>query len=823
MFRNYLRIAFQQLTRQPVYSAIKILSLTLGLAASVLVIMHVQYIQSFNKHVSNWENTYRLVTHMKVRETNEAYRTMATAEPYIPQLRLNYPEQLQSAAKIRGANSLFRRNNNDSAAQLFYWAEPDAIDIFDLQFLQGDPETALNEPNTAILSESVARKYFGDDEAFGQMLSMDGLVDLRVTGIIADPPDNTTHEMPMLVSVPTGAGIYGQNFMNSQGWTSFLGSEAFVSFPDRETARQVGDDLQRFIERNLPENAVRFADQIGLGLSLQPITDIYLNPLDNFGAVENSPRKTTLIGLLVFSVLILATSCINYINLSLAQITRRSKEIGIRKTLGANRGQIVQQFLTESLLYTLLAMLIALPLVALILPIYTNLTDTAFGFTAIFRTPFVAALAGLTVLTGLIAGLVPALSVARLQPTAILKTSLTQTRLGKWSKAIVTAAQFTLSTALILLALAILMQSEYLRNRDVGYDKDNLVILDSRFDFEQADSFNYQALMNDLQSHPGILSIASADGRPPGTGPISPWRLPSFAPDESITVAHIPVSPGYVETFGMELLAGRTFSEEFTSDFIPHDGTSPDVDQSYGVVVTDQLLRRFGYTVPEEGLGEILLLGPYSYRVIGVIRAFQFSSGMEQPQRSLSLFYSTLGPMRYVFLRLDPDSTESALNHIDAVWERHRPGTPLDRRFFSEDFESVIDRRTEGLSMAALISSIITTIIAGFGLFALASYSTERRTKEVGIRKTLGAESGNIVRLLTWDFIKPVLIACVTAWPLAYLAIDRFYKEFSDSADFPFMAYMLVTIGIVGLALLTVVVQCFRTANSDPVKSLRYE
>ena len=823
MFKNYLRIALQQIKRQPVYSAIKILSLTMGLAASVLVIMHVQYIQSFNKNIANWENTYRLVTHMMVRETNQPYRTMTTAEPYLPQLRLDYSDQLVRSAKIRGASALFNRMNNDASENNFYWAEPDIIEIFGLELLQGDPNSLLAEPNTMVISESVAQKYFGDDNAMGEILELGEVADIRVTGIYADQPQNVTHELEMLVSVPTARQIFGENFMAGNAWIGFNGTQTFLTFEDEVTAMQVNADLENFLDRNLPENSVTFGDQIGLGLSLQPVTDMYLNPLNNFGEVESSPRKTMLTGLLVFAGLILATSCINYINLSLAQISRRGKEIGIRKTIGANRGQIVSQFLLESLLFTFLALFISVPLIALALPVYTNLTDTYFEISHLFQTGLVLQAAGLAVLTGLLAGFAPALSIARLEPTQIMKDSAAGTRSGKISKAIVTSAQFAFSATLILLSIAIYVQTRHLQELDVGYDKDNLVILDSRFASEQPDAFNYEALLNDLRDHPAIASLAAAQNRPPGTGPINPWRLPSYAPDESITLAHTMVSPNYIETFGMRLLAGRTFQEDFATDFMPTDFGEIDEEQDYGIVVTDDMLRRFGLGSPDSAMGQRFLLGNINMHVIGVIQRFQFASGMESAERSVAALRATLDPLRFLLIRIDPTRTEQALAHIDAAWERHRPGIPLNREFFAQSFNEVIDSRTSGLSMAALMSSIITTIIAGFGLYALASYSSERRTKEVGIRKTLGATTEGIIGLLAWDFIKPVLVACVIAWPLAYLAIDNFYSNFTDRANFSVLFYLAVTVGIVGLALITVAVQCFRTANSDPVKSLRYE
>ncbi len=821
MLYNYLVIALQTVRRQPVFAAIKILSLTLGLACSILVLLHVQYVENTNKHIDNWENTYRLVTHMMVRETNTPYRTRNTADPYLRFLRQDYAEQIEYSAQFRAGNALFSQGN-EAVENNFHWAEPDVVHLFDLEFMQGSPAGALVEPNTMVMTESTAVKFFGNENPVGKVLTFNNQADIEVVGVVRDVPASATVQFEMLISVPTGRQLFGEAFMNGDGWILFNGTQTYLSFRDAESASQLGNDLRNFINRNLPASSVTYATQSNFGLSLQPLDDIYLNPLNNFGSPENSSTQPVLYGLVAFAVLILITSCINYINLSLAQITQRGKEIGVRKSLGATRTQIIFQFLLESLLLTVIALIIAIPIVLLALPVYANLTDISLTNADILASNFVPAMLALVVLTGAISGILPALTLSRMPAASALKNAAKQTRAGKWSKAAVTAVQFTLSTALILLAIAIYVQTRHLQELDVGYEKENLLVLDSRYNNQERDAFNYTALLNDLRQHPGVVSVASSENRPPGTGGINPLRLPGSPPDETITVAHVAVSPGFIETYQMELLAGRTFSEEYGTDFIP-SASGPDVNVVYGIVVTDLLARRFGFATPEEVLGQRFDLFDFKMQVIGVVKRFQFSSGMETDAASLGILRSTLDPMRFVHVRIDPTQSEAVLAHIDDVWERHRPGIPLDRTFFSQTLDDIIENRTGGLSIAALMASIITVVIAGFGLYALASYSSLRRTKEVGVRKTLGASTYSIVGLLAWDFIKPVLIACVLAWPLAWFAIDSFYQTFSSRPEFPLVTYAAVTVGVIAVALVTVATQCFKTANADPVKSLRYE
>lgn len=822
MFYNYFLTAMQNLRKQPVFSSIKILSLTIGLASSVLVSMHVNYIQSSNKYIDNWENTYRLVTHLKVRETNTPYRTQATAEPYVPQLRLDYPEQIDRIAKIRGGNGIFSRNN-EASQNAYTWADPDAIPIFDLEMISGDADSAITEPNTMVISETVAQKYFVDEDPMGQILTLDNQVDIRITGVFRDLPENITLPLDILISIPTGTQMFGENFMLNNAWIGFGGSQAYLTIDDPIIAEQLNDDLPNFIERNLPENMLAFGDDIGLGLSLQRIDDIYLNPLSNFGAAENSNAKNVLYGLIVFSLLILTSSCINYMNLSLAQITQRSKEIGVRKTLGAKRSHIIWQFLIESLILTALALFIAIPLVAGLIPTYTNLTSTGFNFSDIFQSGFIALLFALVLVTGMLAGVVPAFSLSQLQPVSVIKGINSLSRAGKLAKSTVTAAQFTISTALILLAIAVYLQTEHMRNTDPAFDRNNLIVLDSRFRQTDAEAFNYSALKNDLEQHAGVLSVGTSQFRPPNQSGITPWRLPSFPPGETITVARAGVGPNFIDTYEFEFLAGRGFSEEYATDFMPPAGEQPDPEKTYGIVITDLLAERFGIESPQAALGQIFETGNLNFQVIGVVRQFLFQGGMETDETTLGILLGSLDPMRFLSIRLDPNMTSEALEHIDAMWIRHRPDIPINRTFLDQTFNSLVEARTGGLSTAALLASIITVVIAAFGLYALASYSSLRRTKEVGVRKVLGASANSIVSLLAWDFVKPVLLACLISWPVAYYFISDFYAEFSSQASFPLYNYGFVTLGIVLLALLTVAAQCHRIANSDPVQSLRYE
>ncbi len=818
MWANYILVALENLKRQPAFSAIKVLSMAIGLGCSILVLMHMQYAFSFDRHFPNSENIYRLVSGFT---TEERIEFNGSSDAYAPQMRLDYP-QIENIARIRPGRGFFARGDAVSANE-YYWAEPEIVDIFSLEFVRGDGRTALDEPNTVVLSETAAAKYFPGEDPLGQTLTLDEQAELRVSGVMRDLPENTHLDFEILVSVPTGRQLFGENFMASTTWTGFGTTLTYLTLPDQTQAEVVAADLAAFVERNLPERQRAFEATIDLRLSLQPLHDIYLGARAGFGQTNNRPQ--VLFGLGIFAALILLTSCINFGNLSLAQIRQRNREIGVRKTLGAKRGQIVVQFLFEALLLTLIALLLALPVVYLSIPAYAALTGTNFTFGSALAAGSAGILVSFVVATGLLSGLVPAFVLARFEPAAIIKGVEIRGNRSGFLRAGVTVLQFGFSTTLILLALAISLQIRYLNTMETGFDKNNLVVLDSTFDARNPENFDYDAMVNELRQHPGILAVGKSNLIPPATGPYArTWHLPGDGPDNFRGASHILVDVGYFDTMGFNLVAGRWFSAEFGTDImsnqLPADATTARV---YGVVITRRMVSGFGFASPEAALDQIIVQGNFSYRVIGVVENFRQSGGLEDETQSTGIMRASRDPLRVLLLRIDPEQAESALAHIDAIWARHRPATPINRTFFNQTFNDLVFAETNGISTAATFASIVTILISAFGLYTLAFHATQRRMKEIGMRKVVGATTKKIVVLLTWEFLKPVLIACALACGVGYLAINVYFQQFSARAEISPLLYAVVTMGTLLVAILTVATQCYRAANADPVKSLRYE
>ncbi|MGV3592091.1 MAG: FtsX-like permease family protein [Gammaproteobacteria bacterium] len=830
MLLNYPLVALHSLRRQPVFSAVKVLSLAIGLGCSLLVLMHVRYTLSYDKHIPNWQNIYRVVTSITL---DYRLNTEVTNDAAPHKMRFDYPE-IEHLAMISPNSGPFTYRGV-TTIQPFYFADSEFLEIFEPEFVAGDPATALNEPFSGVLDESTARKFFGDEEALGRILALPQ-GELEITGVIRDMPKNTHLQFPMLVSIATGRQFVGETFMNSGQWNGFGGTRTYIEVPDKVVAGAIAADLPAFMQRNLPEDQKGYATRTNQQLYLEPLGDIYLSPRQGFGQSTNN-RGKIIAGLALFAGLILLTSCINFANLSFSQIQQRGKEIGVRKTLGAKRHDIVSQFLLEALFLTVLALFLALPLVYFAVGPYTALTGTSFTLADAANARSLGTLAAFALAAGLLSGLFPALSIARHDPAAIIRGFARAGAAKKLARSGVTVVQFGFSTALILLSVAIALQIRHLNTMDLGFNKDDLVLLSGRLDAQNPDAFNFEGMVNELRQGPGIAVVAKASVLPPNTGALNPWRLPAWPPEQSRSVQHIIADENYLDAMQLRLLAGRWFSPEFPSDYVPiavrqpgqPPQPPPELPPLMGVVITRTAAMSYGLGTPEEALDKVFLHGggpdgPGNYRVIGVVENFRMTGGLEDPLSSIMMIRSTQARvLGGLLIRINPDQEDAALAHIDAVWQKYRPDVAIARSFFRQTFDDLVDRETRGINIAAIFASIISIVISAFGLYALAFYSTQRRTKEVGVRKVLGATSRKIIRLLTWDFLKPVLAACVIATVGGYVASNYYFQQFSSRADVPVVVYLAVIAGTLLVAALTVAMQCWRAATADPVRSLRYE
>ncbi len=555
MLYSYLLTTLYYLRNQPTFSFIKIFSLALGLSCALLVLMHVQYIYSYDRHFEGWQNIYRVVT-----STSQDYNM--SADPYAAALAQDYA-QIEHIVRVRPTEALFRPAvaiDSQSSPNSFFWVDPSILDVFSLEFVMGDPDTALLEANAIVLNESTARKYFGDENPVGQALTMNNQDDLFVTGVIRDVPENTYLQIEAMISVETARQIINENYMNGSGWISFGGTQTFFKASSQADAMSIENDLSNFLDRNVPEQGRGYADQVNLTLSLEPLSEVYMSPRTGYNS-GGPARSRIFYGLIVFAGMILLTSGINFANLSSAQVQQRSKEIAVRKTVGAKSQQIMAQFLFESSVLTSIALFIALPIVYFSVPVYTNLTDTAFVFADVWQMERLVWLIIVVALTGVLSGVFPAWILSRFEVASMVKGSASRGRVGRIFRSAMTVFQFSLSSTLVILALGISLLVQYLNDMPIGFNRENLVVLSKQW--TQADFSgeretvieSSEVLINQLRQHPGIIEIAEMDTAPPSTGPFNPWSRPHWPDNQTHASSHIGVDENYIEIMELELLA----------------------------------------------------------------------------------------------------------------------------------------------------------------------------------------------------------------------------------------------------------------------------
>ncbi|NQV69802.1 MAG: ABC transporter permease [Pseudohongiella sp.] len=820
MFSNYFKSALNQIFTQPVLAITKIFSLMLGISCGMLVIMHVQYAQSYDKHIPNWQNIYRIVSSTTL-PSGVRSESISTADPHVPFILQDYP-QIEQLARMRNQRNVLFSYENESLRNDMYWVEPEIITLFSLEFIEGDSATALSNPNTVVLSESTASKYFGDIDPMGEILRFDNRAELIVTGVIRDLPVNTHLDIEIMVSKQTGEQIYGPQFMNETQWFNNTGNLAYLALSEGADVEYIKNDLLQFHQRHAPEQIRGTLEEYKATVTLQPLADIHLSP---WGVRTLSGRTADILnGLMLFALVIVLTSCSNFANLSIAQIHQRAKEIGIRKTVGAMREQIISQLIIESMLLTFIALLGSLFLLELFIPVYTNLTNTAFTFASIFRYDRAIWLLMFVITTGLISGLAPAWVISRYQPTQIITEISSTSKIGRLLRTIITVFQFSIASVLLIIAVGVTSQINHLRESEPGFKRENLLVLTNLVNYRFIPA-NYDdtALVEELLQSPDVIAVSRSRDVPPGTGDRNPWSRPGWGTDENVLISSPIVDENFIGVYELRLIAGRDFSIDFPTDFSP-TWEREDPDRIYAAVITESAANSFGFASAIEALDEIVQRGSgANYRVIGVVNDFKLAGGLESSARSVGILRASKDPLGVLSVRVDQNRTDAALAHIDAVWEKHRPNSSIDRSFLARTFDNMVFEQTSEIGAASVFSALITVFIAAMGLYSLVYYSTQLKSKEVGIRKILGASSNSLIAMLTWDFIKPILGSCLLSWPIAYLFLNWYYSSYSSQVAFGAKFYMGITSGILVLSILITLIHAYAVATSNPADKVRYE
>ncbi|MBC6997598.1 ABC transporter permease [Cytophaga sp. FL35] len=809
MFKNYIKIAWRNLIKNKQQTIINLLGLTMGTVSCLAILLYVFAQLGYDEHHDHSDSLYRVETVIE-RDGQEPFESATSSPPIAFAMKEDYPE-VEEATRVVLTDvfySMLMRaaDSEDSYYESrVYMADSTFFKVFDFKMLEGDKATALNEPNSVVLSSSLADKLFGEKEVLNKAIvwgSGEGALTLTVKGVFDEKAQKSHLNPNYLVSMSTpGMGTFVQNFDNF-ATNNFVHS--YVKLASNVSASQLEAKLPGFIQERASEDL----KSAGMGnkiLELQKVKDIHLYSEGRNNQLDKVSDIAFLYFLLSLAFFIQLVACINFINLSTARASKRAREIGVRKVVGAGKNSLMGQFLGESVLLSLFAMFISIPIVILLLPVINDLTQESLTYLHLYQWQIVSLLLAIGVVTGLAAGIYPAIILSSIKPVKALKSAtILQSGSGNFRKALV-VFQFVVSIGLVATVIIISQQFKFTQTKDLGYKRDNLIAL--RIGTEEA-STKFESLKSSFLNIPGVTSVASGNYAPSemilaDNG----FYLPGGNSENRTVVKRNGVSDGYFKTMGIPLLKGRDFTAVDT------------VDQ---IIVNEATLRAFNIKL-ENALSSTLLQGTdeetFEMRIIGVVADYHFASLREEIQ---PLFLHKETEPNWLFLKTNTDNYGSLLAGMEDQWNSTVSNVPFDYRFVDKEVERLYDEEKR-LGLISVAFTFLAIFISCLGLFGLISYVTEQKKKEIGIRKVLGASVHSVVQLLTKDFVKLVLIAFLIASPIAYLLMSRWLEGFTYRIEIEWWVFVLSGGFALIITLLTVGMQSLRSAVANPVKSLRTE
>ncbi len=805
MLKNYIKIALRNMFRNKLYSLINLAGLAIGLAACLIIWLWVQDELSYDRFHQNADWIYRVERKVDFRDLHG--QTPTTSGPYGPALVSDYPE-IENYVRLHRNELSIKDHQNLFHKQRLVFADNSIFDIFDFRLESGNPKTALVQPRSMVMTRENALKYFGSEDVIGQSLNVDWrgtLVDFQITGILKEVPHNSHVRFDVLASLssypPEQTSAWFSNFL----FTYVLLREGTLS---EETEKKFSSFMTKYI-------AADFAKVVGpdadindvFQLKLYPLLDIHLHPAQQF-EIEPQGSLTSVYIFSAIALLVLIIACINFMNLSTARSSKRAKEVGIRKTIGAFKRQLRWQFLGESVLLAFMALIFAVLLIRLFIPLFNSISGKSLSLGMLFHLDNVAILVGIALAAGLLAGLYPALYLTRFDPAKVLKggaQSGTGKSIFRRSMAII---QFVISITLIIGTLIIFKQMDYVQNKSLGFDKENVIILPA--DSNQVRQ-NLQAFRNTLMGDTRIKFFAVSSNIP-GSAMFSDTAYKRADTDDVFSLIFMETDYEFVDTYGFSVIQGRKFSREFGTDI---EGA---------IMINVAAAREIGYT-PEEAVGKKLLrfveVNEFKeYTIVGVLDDFHFKS----LHRIIEPCLLVLDPENFdiISIRIMPGDVRGTIGFIQQKWGEIFPGEQFEYSFLDSRIDLLY--KSEGrMRNIFLIFAILSISVACLGLFGLATFTAEERTKEIGVRKVLGASAVNILLLLSKEFSKWVLFANLIAWPVAYLMMNRWLQNFAYQTKVGLWPFLLSALLALIIALFTVSYQSFRAAFTDPVDCLRYE
>jgi putative ABC transport system permease protein len=785
MLKNYIKIALRNIIRHKGYAFLNIFGLAIGMACCILIGLWVLDELNYDRFHENASSICRV-------ESNQNFsgRTLHiywTPHPLGPALKAEIPE-IKNSTRAQNLGAQLIRYKDKAFEEYSLWSvDPSFLEMFSFPMIKGIAENCLSGTSSLVITESLAAKFFGGENPIGKVINVAQSADFTVTGVLKDIPRNSSLQFDALIPYKY-LDLIGQtnnNFTDNQTYT-------WVRLHSGVSIKEASAKISGFIRQKVPRSL--------MVLELLPLTKVYLY---SYSGYEKNLAVQSVYLFSVIAIIVLIIGCINFMNLSTACSANRAKEVGLRKVVGALRSQLIRQFYGESIFFALIALGLAAAAVSFVLPAFGSLAGKEMSWNVSGAGVLAVGLAGIALLTGLISGSYPALFLASFKPVSILKGKLKSGTGNTVFRRVLVVVQFFLSATLIIGTGVVSKQMTYIKNRNLGWNKEQVVAIPIR----SYSRPSLEALKAELANTRGILNVAVATQKPSYTS----WSSSGFDweakdPSLKVDVTYMGADDGYVDTMGMTIIQGRNFSKEFPTD------------KTESFLINEELARLMGYENP---IGKSFSFWEQKGKIVGVIKDFHFQP-LRRKIEPLVIQWADLDWTNFLFLRIAPEGISETIETVHRTWARIMPNIPFSYQFLDDDFARMY-RSEERTGTLLKVFTAMAILVACLGLFGLASFGAEQRTKEIGIRKVLGASVPSIVALICREFLVLIGLANLIAWPVAYFVGKGWLNNFAYRTQIPAAFFIGALINSLVIGLLTVIYKAIRAASANPVDSLRYE
>ncbi|GEO09207.1 ABC transporter permease [Segetibacter aerophilus] len=795
MLRNYFKIALRNFYKNKLYSFVNITGLSIGICSCILIGVYIMHEISFDRFHANADRIVRVT--MDYNNGNAVNKVATTGTKVGPEFNRSLPEvegysrTLKYTRVIGYGDKVFEEKN-------FLYADSAFFSMFSFKSVAGDPSTALNAPDKIVLTQSAAKKYFGKADPLGKILKV-GTKDFMVTAIAMDAPDNSQIKFDFVGSF-TSLGASKEEKWWEANYITYLLLNPKANID--AVQKRVTAFMQKVSTEELKMKGSEY-----LTYHLEPLTKVHL--YSSLDGLEPNNNIVYIYVLAVVAILILLIACVNYTNLSTAQSASRSAEIGMRKVLGAQKKQVFKQFIGEGIFFTLVSVIVALALSYLLLPLFNDLAGKELTTGIIFQPVTILSLLALAMIVAFTAGSYPALILSNVKLIKVLKSGFSFSQSGNGIRKSLIVFQFVISIFLITSTIVILKQLSFIANKDLGYNKEQIVVLPVDNEMLQ----HYDDLKKAFKNDQNVISIGGAYEKPTNIG----WGdgLQKSQNDQSITVNAFPVDEGYARTLGVKIIAGSDYTQADVQQF---DTSNNGSNLKYTYMLNESAVKSLGWK-PEEAIGKTVFKGREGI-VKAVVKDFHFRS-FHEPINPLVIFLDKR-MLHVMFVKINGKNVASTIDQLKNTWKNRVTHRPFEYHFLDEDYNALYQSEQKTAGVFTTFSSI-AILLACLGLFALSAFELVKRSKEIGIRKVLGATMPDLVRLLTMDFVKLIVLACLIAFPVSWYVSSKWLEDFTYRIDIQWWMFIVAGVVAIVIALLTISLQAIKAALSNPVKSLRTE